>query len=39
MILASMRTKSVAFVITAVVFSLLQVATFALWTLGWAVAL
>ena len=39
MILASLRTKSVAFVITVVVLSLLQAATFALWTLGWGVAM
>ena len=38
MILASLRTKSVAFVITVVVLSLLQAATFALWTMGWVVA-
>ena len=38
MILASLRTKSVTFVIIVAVLSLLQAATFSLWTLGYRVA-
>ena len=39
MILASMRTNSVAFVITVAVLILLQAATFALWTTGHVMAI
>jgi len=39
MILASLRTNSVTFVITVAVLSLLQAATFSLWTLGYWIAI
>ncbi len=39
MVLASLRTNSVAFVITVAALILLQGATFTLWTLGWPVAM